>query len=171
VIARLALVTLAVAWLSETALAAELTPPEGRARVGRFTLRTLDGKRVRDQDLVGKVAVVSFWATWCGPCKLELDALSTLAKKHAGAVLFLAVATDGPETRAEVRSVAGRKKWQLTVATDDDGSVTASLNPRGSVPFTLFLDRKARVAATHPGFQSGDEAGYGALLEALRAEP
>ncbi len=160
-----------LAGLPGLAGAAELAAPADRPALARFTVTTLEGKRLREKDLTGKVGVISFWATWCSPCKQELDALSALAAKHGEALRVVAIATDGPETRATVRSVAGRKAWKVTVALDEEGAVGAQLNPRGSVPFTLFVDRQGRIAAVHPGFKSGDEAAYAAVISALLAEP
>ena len=48
--------------------------------------------------------------------------------------------------------------------------MSAKLNPRGSVPYTIFLDRSGRIAYAHGGYQSGDEVHYRALLDQLLAE-
>ncbi len=49
-----------------------------------ITLHTLDGKQITLQDLRGKVVILTFWATWCGPCQDELPLLSRYAQAHAG---------------------------------------------------------------------------------------
>lgn len=155
--------------LPAVVLAGDLEAPDERKSLSRFELKSLDGKRVRSKDLAGKVAVVSFWATWCKPCKLELDALDALLKKHEE-VAVLAIATDGPETQSAVRSTVRRKRWKFTNAADPDGSVGASLNPRGSVPFTLFVDKSGKIAYVHAGYRSGDESKYAEVIAALLAE-
>jgi peroxiredoxin len=191
--------------LPATTLAADLEAPEARKSLGRFELKSLDGKRVRNKDLEGKVAVVSFWATWCKPCKQELDAFAALVKQNKG-LTVLAIATDGPETQSAVRSTVRRKHWSLAPSTlascrechedrvsafksgeealawaaknmpsfinaaDPDGSVGASLNPRGSVPFTMFVDKNGKVAYVHAGYRSGDESKYAEVIAALLAE-
>jgi len=136
--------------------------PEKRPTLARFSLQNLDGKRVRSKDLEGKVTIVSFWATWCAPCKQELTSGDGLQ--------VLAIATDGPESRADVRSVTKRKRWRFDVLPDPDGKATAALNPRGSVPYTLFVDRRGRVAHIHAGYTPGDEGGYQSVIDALLAE-
>ncbi|OGQ90203.1 MAG: hypothetical protein A2289_03735 [Deltaproteobacteria bacterium RIFOXYA12_FULL_58_15] len=156
---------------SGSASAASVTPVAERGALGRFDLRTLEGKPIGSSLLKGKVAVLSFWATWCSPCKRELDALSEIAANHQGDdLLILAIATDGPETLATVRSTARRKRWKFAVATDSEGRVSAVLNPRGAVPFTLFVDKNGRVAHVHTGFSVDDDKIYNELIATLAAE-
>lgn len=149
----------------------KLKPAAERKHLPRFELETLEGKRLRNGDVEGRVSVISFWATWCTPCKYELSALDAY-RQEAGAdrLALYAIATDGPETVASVRSIVRQKRWSHKVATDPSGSVAAKLNPRGSVPYTLFLDREGRIAYAHGGYQSGDEGHYAKLLEQLLAE-
>jgi peroxiredoxin len=157
--------------LAGAALAAELTPPADRRPLARFELKDLEGKRVSSRDLEGKVAVISFWATWCTPCKQELSALDTFRKQYKSRDLtVLAIATDGPETFSLVRSTARRRRWGLTVLTDADGAVNSLLNPRGTVPYSVFVDRRGRIAYVHAGYKSGDEARYKDVLKELLAE-
>jgi hypothetical protein len=82
----------------------------------------------------------------------------------------LAIATDGPETLSVVRSVSRRKRWGVTVLTDTDGAVNSLLNPRGTIPYSVFVDRRGRVAYVHAGYKSGDEAQYEKVLKKLLAE-
>ena len=123
-------------------------------------------------ELVGRAHVLFFWATWCKPCKRELTWLGTTyeALKDEGLVV-LAIATDGPETLARVRSTARRGRWTMPVVSDADGAIQADLNPRGSVPYTLFVDRAGRLAHVHEGYASGDEVLYEPLIRKLLDEP
>jgi len=162
-------IAIGLALLPAVALAGDLEAPDARKSLSRFELKSLDGKRVRSKNLDGKVGVVSFWATWCAPCKQELDALNALVKKHDD-LTVLAIATDGPETQSDVRSTVRRKRWKFINAADPDGSVGASLNPRGSVPFTIFVDKRGKVAYVHAGYRSGDESKYAEVIAALLAE-
>lgn len=136
-----------------------------------FTLNDLDGKQVRLGEYRGKVVVVSFWATWCAPCKQELKFLASYHEKlKSKGLVVLAVATDGPETQAQVRRIARRQRWTMPVLTDIDSSVAAALNPRGSIPCSLFVDRGGRIAHVHHGFTSGDQKSYLETIGKLLAE-
>lgn len=159
---------LALAW---PAGAAEDTAPAERPAVADFSLETLDGKRARLSDYKDKVVLVSFWATWCKPCKQELPFLDAFAAKYAEqGFAVLAINTDGPKTMAAVRRFVKRKKLEIPQLLDKDGSLLQALNPRGVMPFTLYLDREHRIAETADSFSAGDEVKIEAKIKALLAE-
>lgn len=72
-----------------------------------ITLTSLDGKHVATLDLRGSVVIVTFWATWCVPCREELPLLSHCAQLHArDGLVVLGFSLDTPDSLAEVRKVA-----------------------------------------------------------------
>jgi thiol-disulfide isomerase/thioredoxin len=150
---------------------AEDTAPADRKPVTDFSLPTLEGKKVKLSDAKGKVVVISFWATWCGPCKQELPLLDAIAKKYADkGLVVLSINTDAPKTVAEVRRVVKSKELTLPILLDGEGAVASKLDPANAMPYTLYLDRQGRVAHTHEGFQPGDEKDIEARIVALLAE-
>ncbi len=131
---------------------------EERAKVNDFTLRTLAGDKVKLSDHKGKVVVMSFWATWCGPCKQELPTLQALADKHGkDGLVVLAINTDDPKTVADVRRFVSDKKLTIPVPLDAESAVLDKLNPKHALPFTVVLDRQGRRAYEHTGFSGGAE--------------
>jgi peroxiredoxin len=171
--AHAAALLLAAALLSFAPLAraAEPAPPESRADAGDFDLDDLEGNARSLGEFEGKVVIISFWATWCTPCLQELPFLDALYVEHGSDdLVVLAVSTDGPETTAQVRAISRRSDWSMPVLLDVDGSVMARLNPRGTQPFTIFVDRQGRIAHTHEGYVSGDEVSHAAVARALIAE-
>jgi thiol-disulfide isomerase/thioredoxin len=151
--------------------ASELRAPEKRSKVAGFRLKDLSGKQVQLSDFAGKVVVVNFWATWCVPCIQELPHLDKLQARYGkDGLVVLAVTIDGPETFSRVRSVVQRRKWKMPVLLDQDGSVAGLLNPRGTNPYTMFVDRGGRLARDHEGYSSGDEVQHEATIKALLAE-
>lgn len=163
---------LAAALVFSAVTADAADPPDKRATIADFALKNLKGKRVKLSDFKGKVVVVNFWATWCVPCLQELPFLADYYDKYKDqGFTVLAVTIDGPETFSRVRSVVKRRKWKMPILLDQDGSVAAMLNPRGTNPYTMFVDRQGRVAHDHEGYNSGDEKGYEDVIKRLLAEP
>ena len=113
VLATLLAVTFGVtapAHSAEPAVAAE------RPKVPAFRLKDLKGKKMSIKSLKGKVVMISFWATWCVPCKRELDDLAKLYKTEKDKGLeVLAIATDGPETYSAIRGVVKRRAIELII--------------------------------------------------------
>ena len=165
------LVALMVSMVAGSATAAEVTAPAERPSVSDFTLTNLEGKRVKLSSLTGKVVLVSFWATWCAPCKQELPFLDTFAARYADkGLVVLAISTDGPKSASEVRRTLSSKGLKLPVLLDGEGEVSKRLNPASAMPYTLDLDRTGKKAADHEGFSPGDEVGIEARIVALLAE-
>jgi peroxiredoxin len=129
------------------------------APVPSFHLKDLKGKKIQIKDFNGDVVVISFWATWCVPCKRELDDLAELYKEHNDVGFkVLAIATDGPETFSAIRGVVKRHRWPFHILPDKEGEVTSILNPRGTVPYSIYVDRTGRIVYDHEGYSQGDKA-------------
>ncbi len=151
--------------------AAKLTEADKRSVVPEFELQDLKGKSRKLSEFKGKVTVVSFWASWCEPCKQELGFMKKFRKTYGEQGFeVLAVATDAPETRSKVRTIVKRKKWKNPILMDTEGAVSALLNPRGSMPYAMFIDRQGRLAYAHEAYASGDEVAYEEAIKALLAE-
>jgi len=72
-----------------------------------IVLHTFDGHRIDTRDLHGKVVILTFWATWCAPCREELPLLSRYAQQHArDGLVVLGFSLDTPEQRDEARTIA-----------------------------------------------------------------
>ncbi len=106
----------------------------------------------------GKVTLISFWATWCVPCKKEIK---NVREKMAGwkeqaDFNYMTVSID--ESRAEglVRSYAKSQGWDFAYYIDPNGDLKRSLNFQ-NVPFTVIVDKNGKVAYTHTGYEEGGE--------------
>src|SRR5690349_22500119 len=86
--------------------------------VKKITLRDLDGNKVRLSDYQGRIVVLNFWATWCGPCKEELPRLGQIASQYVDhKVAFLLVSIDEQKKLPTVRDYVAQQEIKLPVLT------------------------------------------------------
>ena len=147
--------------------------PGGRASAPRFSLPELKGGTVRLEDyLDGKhVVLMNFWSTTCDPCMAEMPHLVELYKKHKDqGFVVLAVAADGPESRAQISSTAQQKDMVFPVLLDEETEVTGRYNPKRELPFNVLIGKSGAIIMKRPGYQGGDEKLITSEVEAALAE-
>jgi peroxiredoxin len=128
---------------------------QGMVNVPHLALRDINGRTHYLSDTIGrKVTVMTFWATWCMPCRQELAVLQEMFVKHAGEGLeVLAIAVDGPETAGRVRPFVKQSGWTFTVLLDSETRATALYNPRKQMPMLHIFNREGRIVYSHTTFQ------------------
>ena len=132
----------------------------GGVKVGQkapdLTIQTVNGKgKVNLDKLAGKVVLVDFWATWCGPCKESFPNLQEIAKRHQGEVEVVGVSgdeePDGIEGFAKEQGATFPLGW-------DQGHTIAQRWKPASMPSSFIVDGTGKVRFTHVGYHPGDEA-------------
>jgi len=120
-----------------------------------FDLMKLDGTPFKLKENRGKILIVDFWATWCGPCIRSIPTLIEISKeyKEAGVELVL-VNCEEPETR--VRPFLERLKSIPTVVLDSDGTVSKQYNV-AAIPQTVLIDRDGGIAEVVVGASDENE--------------
>lgn len=133
-----------------------------------FTLRDINGQSVTLSELKGKVVVMSFWATWCGPCKEEMPHLQKMyaAKKDSGFEV-LSISTDDARSASQVKPYIKKNGYEFTVLLDKDSSVIGTYNPAKTLPYTVVVDRKGEIAKVAQGYNPGDEVELEELVDSL----
>jgi cytochrome c biogenesis protein CcmG/thiol:disulfide interchange protein DsbE len=117
-------------------------PPVGRP-APPLKLHTLDGQTIALADLRGKVVILTFWATWCGPCREELPLLSSYAQRHSGEGLeVLGFSLDGPDNLPAVQKIAGTLSFPVGLL----GSAWAGGYGRiWRLPVSFIIDRSGTL--------------------------
>lgn len=114
-----------------------------------FTLKDLDGREVNLKSLRGKVVLLSFWATWCGPCRAEMPLIEKLHRefKDRGLVV-LGINSESPEI---AREFFRKNKYTFTSLVDDRGEVFRSYQA-SSIPMVVVIGRDGKILATRVGY-------------------
>ena len=130
-----------------------------------FTLRTMGGPNLRLQEQRGRVVMVNFWATWCGPCRQEMPQLNKLYEKYrASGFVLLGVNVDDDSRNA--LDVANKLSLTFPVLLDTD-KVVSHLYDLRTMPSTILIDRDGKVRYVHPGYVQGYEQVYEQQLREL----
>lgn len=143
-------------------------PPALSATAPDFTLRTLDGQNMRLGEQRGRVVLVNFWATWCGPCRQEMPHLNKLYEKYKSSGFVLLGVNIDDDTR-QVAGVAGKLGITFPVLPDADKRVSRQYD-LSAMPSTVLIDRDGRVRYLHRGYQSGYENTYEKQIRELLKE-
>ena len=121
-----------------------------------WKLSDLDGHAVSSDQFKGKVLVVDFWATWCGPCVSEIPGYVELQKKYgADGLVIVGVSLDqkGPE---HVKRFAGAKGMNYTIVMGDD-AVQEAFGGIEAIPTTFLIGRDGRIVHQKTGAMAHEE--------------
>ncbi|PYX99814.1 MAG: TlpA family protein disulfide reductase [Acidobacteria bacterium] len=114
--------------------------------VRKLTLRNLQGNKARLGDYQGRIVVLNFWATWCGPCKEELPRLGKMADQYAAQnVAFVLASIDEQRKLEAVRDFVAQQKLSLPVLVGADVDLLEQLSGTNVVPATLIIDDKGEI--------------------------
>jgi len=133
-----------------------------------LSVRLLDGKQVRLSALLEEgPLLVSFWATWCAPCKKEMRFLEEFHQKYnENSFRVLAISTDSPKSMSKVKSYIRAKKYTFLVGIDPNQEIAKKMNAL-LMPTTLILNKDRKVSWYHQGFIPGDEKEIEAQIRAV----
>lgn len=141
---------------SEVSAARKPKPEGDRKSAPNFQLKDVDGRNVALADFKGKVVLLNFWATWCGPCKVEIPWFVDFQQRYKGEGLeVIGVALD-EEGWSVVKPFLAEQKVNYRIVLGND-SVSEQYGGVESLPTTFILDKEGRIANTHVGLVSKSE--------------
>jgi peroxiredoxin len=162
-------------WVSAGLVAATIGLSAGTAwadeRAQDFTLRDMNGAEVVLSSFQGKVVVISFWATWCGPCKEEMPHLFKMYQELGDrGLVVLSVSTDDARSVSKVKPFIQKMGYSFPVLLDKESTVISSYNPAKTLPYTVIVGRDGTIARRTSGYTPGDEGELRTFLEAQLAK-
>jgi thiol-disulfide isomerase/thioredoxin len=115
----------------------------------------------------GKPIIINFWATWCSPCKRELNNIADVYDEweEETGVKLIAISIDDARNSGKVAPYVNGKGWDYEVYIDSNQDLKRALNVN-NVPHTFLLNGKGEIVWQHNSYQEGDED---VLFEAVKA--
>jgi len=123
---------------------------QGNPAMAAWELQDLTGKTVHSTDFAGRVVVLDFWATWCGPCRAEIPALVALQKKYEKQGLTVVGISVDEAGAAPVNAFVQRTGINYPVVLADE-RVQQAFGGIEAIPTIFIIDRQGRLAAKHVG--------------------
>lgn len=130
-----------------------------------FTLKSTEGKNVRLSDLRGRVVMLNFWASWCGPCRQEMPLLDRLSQRYEPAgftLLGINVEADSKAADQLLKEIP----VSFPVLYDPTSKVSETYKV-DAMPSTVLVDCDGNLSYLHRGYKPGDEREYKKRIKSL----
>jgi thiol-disulfide isomerase/thioredoxin len=123
-------------------------------------LKSMKGEAINSSsfDNEGKPYIINFWATWCSPCKRELNAIAEVYEDwvEETGVKIIAISIDDTRTSKSVKPYVDASGWEYEVYLDENGDFKRAMNV-AAPPYTFLVDATGNIVYQHIGYNPGDE--------------
>ncbi len=140
----------------------KINPP---VKATDFTLENLEGAKLSLKDFKGKVVLLNFWASWCGPCQWEMPSMEKLWNKFKKNK-FVILAVDIQEGKDEVKSFTKEKGYTFPILLDSRGKVARIYGIR-AIPTTFLIDQEGKIVGRVLGARDWASQGVFELIKYL----
>jgi thiol-disulfide isomerase/thioredoxin len=121
-----------------------------------YTIKDMNGVDVNLASFKGKVILLNFWATWCGPCKLEIPDLVALQDEYRDDLVVLGFSVDDTAEQIKPYAAEYRMNYPVLVGLGHE-NVQEAYGPLFGIPVTVLIDREGRVAKKMSGIRSKEQ--------------
>jgi thiol-disulfide isomerase/thioredoxin len=115
-----------------------------------FTMKDLDGKEVALSSYKGKVVLLNFWATWCGPCKAEIPGFVELQEKYKDDLVIVGFSVDDPADKAKAFAAEYKMNYPILLGEGRE-DVQESYGPIWGIPASFLISKDGKVCRKHLG--------------------
>lgn len=122
----------------------------GKAAPLHFTLKDMNGADVKLASFKGKVILLNFWATWCGPCKAEIPSLVELQQQYASDLVVLGFSVDDTVDKMKPYAAQYKINYPLLVGNGRE-DVQDAFGPMYGIPVSVIIGRDGMIAKKHSG--------------------
>src|SRR5689334_6499132 len=151
--------------LAEAAGEGAACPADAKPANLNFTLKDMNGKNVRLSDYKGKVMILDFWATWCGPCKVEIPWFIEFQQKY-GAQGLQVIGVSVDDTLDKLKPYVAQMKMNYLILQGlNHDDIQDAYGPMWGIPVTAVISRGGKLCAKHTGL--GSKASFENQIKAL----
>jgi len=128
----------------------------GKAAPLQFTLKDMNGVDVKLASFKGKVILLNFWATWCGPCRAEIPSLIELQKQYADDLVVLGFSVDDPVDKLKPYAKEFQINYPVLVGLGRE-DVQEAFGPLWGIPVSVIIARDGTIQRKHSGIASKEQ--------------
>jgi thiol-disulfide isomerase/thioredoxin len=121
-----------------------------------FTVKDMNGVDVKLASFKGKIILLNFWATWCGPCRAEIPALVELQKQYADDLVVLGFSVDDPVDKLRPYATEYKINYPVLVGSGRE-EIQDAFGPLWGIPVTVIIGRDGNIHRKHSGIGTKEQ--------------